>query len=81
MHASDDQRSGDWTRIEVADKEQGATYCPGNGDVLFLNDRTTEADFFHNLTFVERTVLAARLRAWADMASYDGDEFKNEDDR
>lgn len=70
----------DWQRIEVAPKEQGAAYCAGNGEVLFLSDKTTEADFFSNLTFVERTVLAARFRAWADMASYTGDEFENEDD-
>lgn len=69
-----------YQRIEVAEKEQGAAYTPGNGDVLFLSDKTTEADFFRSLTYVQRLVLAARLRAWADMASYTGDEFDREDD-
>ena len=62
-----------YMRVEVAEREQGAAYTPGNGEVLFLNDSTQEADFYHNLTPVQRTVLAARFRTWADMAEAAGD--------
>lgn len=59
----------DWQRIEVAPREQSAAYCPGNGNVLFLHDRTTRADLFNLLTEVECRVLEARLVAWAELAS------------
>lgn len=76
-----EQNTGGYMRVEVAPTEQGAVYMSGNGEVLFLNDKTTEQAFFDALTYTERVVLAARFRAWADMASYTGDEFKVEDGR
>lgn len=63
-----DTRSGDWQRIEVRPKEQGAAYCDGDGDVLFLTDTTTRADLFNSLSETQCLVMAARLSAWAEMA-------------
>lgn len=79
--SSDDTTGSQYIRLEVQPSEQGVAYTPGDGTVLFLNDKTTEQAFFDALTYTQRMVLATRLRAWADMASYTGDEFKNEDDR
>lgn len=66
----------DWQRVEVAPREQGAVYCPGNNDVLVLNDRTTRADLFNNLTEIECMVMAARFSTWADMAAEASDMHK-----
>lgn len=69
MNVSSDNDTPNYTRVEVAHREQGAAYCPGNGDVLFLSDKTTRADLFNNLTEIECMVMAARLSTWADMAA------------
>lgn len=66
----------DWQRIEVAPREQGAVYCPGNNDVLFLNDKTTRAEMFNIMTETECRVLAARLSSWAGMAAEAADSHK-----
>lgn len=75
MHASNDDTTGSrHVRFEVLPTEQGAAYCPGNGDVIFLNDKMTEAGIFHTLAPVERMVMAARFRAWAEMAEAANEE-------
>lgn len=73
MNISDVQNNPDYTRIELSNKEQSAAYTLGSGSVLFLDDTTAESDLYHNLTPVQRVVLAARFRVWADMAEAAGD--------
>ncbi len=81
MQISNDDTAGSrYMRLEVAPTESGAAYTPGDGTVLFLNDKSTEQAFFDALSYTQRVVAAARFRAWAEMASYKGDEFKSEDD-
>jgi hypothetical protein len=58
----------DWQRVEVAPREQGIVYCPGNNDVIFLNDKTTRAMLFNSLTETECRVMAARFISLAEMA-------------
>jgi hypothetical protein len=67
-YSSDDTAGSQYTRLEVAPREQGAAYTPGNGDVIFLNDKTTRAMLFNSLTETECRVMAARFISLAEMA-------------
>lgn len=74
MKISDEQPANvQYQRFDVAPTEQGAVYLSGDREVFFLSDKTTEQDFYHNLSHVQRVVAAARFRAWADMAEAAGD--------
>lgn len=81
MHESKSEHNENYLRIQTRLGEEGAVYKASGDTVLFLDDRTTEQAFFDALTYTERQVAAARFRAWADMASYTGDEFVTEDDQ
>ena len=68
MELSNGPAHPNYVRLDVAPNEQGAAYTPGNGEVIFLNDKTTRADLRNHLTETECRVLAARLVSWAEMA-------------
>lgn len=63
-------------RLEVQPTEQAAAYTPGDGSVVFLNDKTTRAELFNNLTETQCMVMAARFSTWADMAAEASDTHK-----
>lgn len=64
----------DMMSVEIEVTRQTVAYAPGDGSVLWLDDKSEEAAF-NDLRPVERAILSARLRAMADLADKAG-EFR-----
>ena len=62
------RQSRDYIDISVHKNEQSLIYFPGDGDPLFMGDDMSRDDLLNYVKApVARAVLAARLRAFADM--------------
>ena len=62
------RQSRDYIEVSVHKNEQSLIYFPGDGDPLFMGDGLSRDDLLGYVkTPVARAVLAARLRAFADM--------------
>ncbi len=56
--------------MEVNVETQGVAYTPGDGSVVWLNDKADSLTV-ESMTPLQRTIAAARLRAYADLMDAD----------